>query len=461
MLPFYRSSWKIAFIVSLGGFIFGFDASVISGVIGFVEEEFDLSTWQQGFVVSAPTLGAILANFGAGYFSDRLGRKPVLIIIAVLYSVSAILSAFAFSYEMLITARFIGGLAFASLILGPLYIAEISPAHKRGRFVSFNQLNIMIGFSAAYFANYLFLYFQDSQSSLALSLGLKENIWRWMLGIEAIPAIFYALLLSFIPRSPRWLALNKSHVAAKKVLDNIMSPEEAQHQWKEINSSQCNYHLPLKEGMLKIISPKMRAVLILGLVIGIIQQITGINAIYFYAPTIFEQTGVGKDAAFAQAVLVGIINLIFTIIAMLLIDKVGRKPLMLAGLVGVCISMSVCAYGFSQAELNAQLILMGILGFVASFAMSLGPVMWVLLSEIFPNNIRALAIASVGVVNSIVSYLVQLVFPWQLDNLGASLTFAIYAAFALIGFVMVFKLLPETSGLTLEELERKLTPEVG
>ncbi|NKF51403.1 sugar porter family MFS transporter [Shewanella sp. WXL01] len=453
------SSWVIAFVVSLGGFIFGFDASVISGVIGFVEQEFNLTSWQQGFVVSAPTLGAILANFGAGYFSDRLGRKPVLIIIAILYSISALLSAFAFSYSMLVLARFIGGLAFASLILGPLYIAEISPAAKRGRFVSLNQLNIMIGFSAAYFANYFILKLAQVDVYLLDLVNFKQHIWRWMLGIEAVPAIIYACLLAFVPRSPRWLVLNNRPKEAKQILARMMQPEEAQRQWQEISASQCSEQLPLKLGLSKVFSSKMRMVLTIGLLVGIIQQITGINAVYFYAPTIFEQTGIGKDAAFAQAAMVGVVNLVFTIIAMLLIDRLGRKPLMIIGLIGVTVSMSVCAYGFSQAQYDPRLILGGILGFVASFAISLGPVMWVLLSEIFPNNIRALGIAVVGVINSVVSYIVQLLFPWQLEYLGASVTFAIYAGFALVGLLLVSRILPETRGVSLEQLEQRLTRE--
>lgn len=452
----FKSSISLALIVSMGGFIFGFDAAVISGVIGFVTEEFNLTTWQQGFVVSSPTLGAIVASLIAGYLSDRLGRKPVLIIIAALYSISAIFSALAVSVEMLILARFIGGLAFASLIIAPLYIAEISPSHQRGRLVSFNQFNIMLGFSVAYFTNYFFIQLPQIEPNLTQSLGLSDNLWRWMLGIEIVPAMIYTVLLFFIPRSPRWLVLNNGKAQAKKIINMIMAPADANEQWLEITSIEHEKPKGLLVNLSCLFSPQLRAVLILGLFVGVIQQITGINAIYFYAPTIFEQTGIGRNAAFIQSVMVGITNLVFTVISMLLIDLIGRKPLMIVGLLGIFVSMTICAYGFSQSSPEPMLILVGILAFVASFALSLGPVMWVLLSEIFPSHIRGLGIAFIGVINSVVSFCVQLIFPWQLEVLGASYTFAIYAAFAFIGLFIVIKILPETRGLSLEQLEYKL-----
>lgn len=503
----------IAVVVALGGFIFGFDASVISGVVGFVTTEFELNEWQQGFVVSSPTLGAVLGSLIAGPAADAYGRKKVLITIAALYVVSAIFSAFAINYYMLIGARFIGGLAFASLVLAPMYIAEISPAKYRGKMISINQFNIVVGFSAAYFANYYLLQLSGGGNELATSLGITENVWRWMLGLEIVPAIAYLLLLFVIPESPRWLVCNGHIDKAKPVLKRLFPEQNTAELVNEIQQ-QNETISPLKERLSLLFSSKMRLILAVGLVVGISQQITGVNAVYFYAPSIFEQSGVGQDAAFSQAIWVGIINVVFTIVAMLLIDKLGRKPLMLIGLAGVVISMSVAAYGFHQAKytlttesvshisseqvkekvttlidktyhsdleykealievlgkqearkhqaelihaaakMNALLIMIGILGFVAAFAVSLGPVMWVLLAEIFPNNLRGVGIAFTGLINSIVSFSVQLLFPWELATIGTAATFIIYGAFALIGFVLVYKLLPETKGKSLEEVEQ-------
>lgn len=503
----------IAIVVALGGFIFGFDASVISGVLSFVTAEFQLSDWQQGFVVSSPTLGAVLGSLIAGPSADAFGRKKILIVIAALYVISAIFSAFAPNYYVLITARFIGGIAFASLVLAPMYIAEISPAKLRGKMISINQLNIVIGLSAAYFANYYLLQLSGGTNGLAVSLGITENVWRWMLGLEIIPAIGYLLLLFMVPESPRWLVCNGQEEKAKPILQKLFPLEKVETLINDIKTSSEDKAPPLVIRLKQLFSKKMRIIVAVGLVVGISQQITGVNAIYFYAPSIFEQSGVGQDAAFSQAIWVGIINVVFTIVSMLLIDKLGRKPLMLIGLGGVFVSMSIASYGFHQASyslseqsivqfsdqeiankiaplalqvfdndvafkdslndvlgeqtakqhqaeliqaaanINPVLILVGILGFVASFAVSLGPVMWVLLAEIFPNHLRGVGIAFTGLINSAVSFTVQLVFPWELSNLGTATTFMIYGLFAVVGFAFIYRLLPETKGKSLEEIE--------
>ncbi len=508
-----------ATFVSLGGFVFGFDASVISGVVGFVIAEFSLSDWQTGVVVSAPTLGAVLASAVAGAASDQVGRKRVLVVIAFLYVFSAAASALAPSFEVLVAARFIGGLAFASLILAPIYIAEIAPPALRGRMVSINQMNIVLGFSAAYFANYALLRLSRGSAEWVSALGLETGAWRWMLGIETVPALAFFLLLMIIPESPRWLILHQQVAQGKKVLRRLY-PAHTEGQIdglvSEIRQTASTATDPLGQRVRQLLSPSLRFALTIGLIVGIAQQITGVNAIYFYAPVIFEQSGVGTDAAFVQAIWLGIINVVFTIVAMLLIDRVGRKPLLVVGLAGVFVSMSICAWGFHQAsyelspedlagieqavdtsqlspmvgqifeddvsfkqalighlgahdaranegmlikaaiQINPTLVLFGILGFVASFAISLGPVMWVLFSEIFPNRIRGIAISAVGVVNSAVSFLVQLVFPWELSNIGTVWTFLGYGIFALISLLLVLWLLPETRGKTLEELEVEL-----
>lgn len=508
-----------AIAVSLGGFVFGFDAAVISGVVGFVAEEFRLNDWQTGFVVSSPTLGAMIASVVAGAVADQVGRKKVLLTIAFMYVLSAAASAMATSFAMLAIARFIGGMAFASLIIAPVYIAEIAPSHLRGRMVSINQMNIVVGLSAAYFANFLLLQLSQSEFGWVSSLGIDMHTWRWMLGIETLPAIAWFVLLMLIPESPRWLVLHGSEDRVRTILRNLMPKLDRDQvtQWiDEVRQTADTAMDPFRQRLRQLLSPAMRFVLLIGLIVGIAQQITGVNAIYFYAPVIFEQSGVGTDAAFAQAVWVGIINVVFTIVAMVCIDRFGRKPLLVAGLTGVFVSMTICAVGFHNAtyeitaedlqqtaahadpdrlealvgktyhsdvefkqalrsvlgdeqaraasapllqaaiDINPTLVLIGILGFVASFAVSLGPVMWVLFSEIFPNRIRGIAISAVGVVNSTVSFGVQLVFPWELTNFGASMTFLIYGLFAVLGLVLVVWLLPETRGKTLEQIEADL-----
>ena len=502
----------IAFVVSLGGFLFGFDAGIISGVMNFAGPEFNLSDGQSGWVVSSPSFAAMIAMLFSGRLSDIVGRKKILLYVAFLYAISALLSAYAVSYEMLYIARMIGGVAFgAALILAPTYIAEISTSKNRGKLVAIQQLNIVLGFFAAFLSNYYFNKYTSSDSSFFTD----NNVWRWMLGVELIPAVLYFMALFFVPKSPRWLYMKNKFEEAKKVLREIHGSEQSQIEIdaieKNIEINQTQPKVQIKD----LLKPALRFVIIVGLVVGVLQQITGINAVYFYATSIFKQTGIGTDAAFSSGVLLSTITVIFTFVAMYLIDRMGRRPLLLFGIAGVAISLLTCAYGFSQATynlsseeiaefnfeganklelyankeytndvnfkndmklalgnqvyskndgaileaattMNANLVLIGILGFIACFAFSLGPVMWVLLSELFPNMYRGLAIGVIGFVNSFVSWIVQLVFPWELSNLGNAMSFFIFGAIALIGFFILIKILPETKGKSLEQIEKEL-----
>ena len=505
-------------IVSLGGFIFGFDASVISGAIGFIDTEFGLSDWQQGIVVSSPTLGALIAMIFAGAISDAIGRRKALIIIAALYVVSAVCSALAPSFELLVLARFIGGIAFCSLIIAPMYISEISAPKNRGKMVSVNQLNIVLGFAISYFTNYYLLQLSYSDADWVMQLGINTQTWRYMLGLEVLPALLWLGLLLTVVRSPRWLMLKGKHDEAKQVIAILFDENQAQAQLNDIESSLSEKSWSTKERFGFLTAKAMRFPLMIGVILAIAQQITGINVIFFYAPTIFEQSGVGTNAAFMQAVWIGIANVVFTILAMATIDRWGRKPLLIVGLCGVIISMAIRAYGFNNAtymltnetvvaatqtmegvaekiasmvnqtyysdvsfkqallsalsqqeydvlqqsllsgsiSMNAPLVLFGIIAFVASFAVSLGPVMWAMLAEIYPNQTRGLAISLVGVINALTSFVVQLVFPWELMNFGAAITFALYGAFAVISLFLVVRYFPETKGRTLEEISQSL-----
>jgi sugar porter (SP) family MFS transporter len=326
----------------------------------------------------------------------------------------------------------------------------------RGRMVSFNQLNIVIGISAAFFTNYLILRLGQSDLAWAQALRLGEWNWRWMLGVESLPAVFYFLALFAVPESPRWLVMNGKDDDARHVLAKVSGNAQAAEDLRAVKASLHAEQSTERATLRELFRPAMRPVLVIGISVAILQQITGINAVFFYAPMIFEESGIGTDASFMQAVLVGLVNLVFTVLAILFIDRLGRRPLLGAGLAGIALCMLLLSYGFGAADVNPKIILVGILGFVASFAFSLGPVMWVLFSELFPNRVRGLAISFVGLINSAVSFLVQLIFPWELQNLGTSVTFLIYGLFAIVGLFIVMRLLPETKGKSLEELEAEL-----
>lgn len=509
---------RVAAIVALGGFLMGFDASVISGVVGFIEPEFALTKIELGWAVASLTLTATLGMMASGPVSDRIGRRSTLAIAALIFLVSALASAVAPNYLVLVIARMLGGFGVgAALIVAPIYISEMAPPESRGKLVSINQLNIVLGISAAFFSNWFILQLAQGDAGWATALGIAGNPWRWMLGVEALPALAYLLALAAVPESPRWLVMRGQHDDATAVLTRLRGAAAAEREMVSIRE-----HIAVADaetgpqlGLRALFETPMRLILVIGLTIAIMQQITGINAVFFYAPMIFEQAGVGRDAAFAQAVLVGLVNIVFTVLAMALIDRLGRRTLLLIGSTGVCLSLFVLAWGFDAAtytlpraavdglgpelagaleplvgrsfdsdlafrealggvlaadqleahsgaitaaaiSVSPTLILGGILGFVASFAISLGPVMWVLLSEIVPNRLRGAAVSFLGFVNSAVSFLVQLVFPWELETLGSATTFLAYGCFGLVGLAILAWCLPETRGRSLEELEELL-----
>ncbi|MFW6347470.1 MAG: sugar porter family MFS transporter, partial [Cyclonatronaceae bacterium] len=341
---------RVAMIVALGGFLMGFDASVISGVVRFIEPEFGLSKLQLGWAVGSLTLTSTLAMMIAGPLSDRFGRRTVLKAAAVLYAVSAIGSALAPTFATLVIARMIGGFGVgASLIIAPMYIAEIAPPRMRGRLVSFNQLNIVTGISAAFFTNYLILQWAQSDAAWTQALMFDEHPWRWMLGLETLPAILYFLGLYFVPKSPRWQIMAGQADDALNTLTHLVGEEEAKKQLHDVELSLKADEKKQKAGIKDIFHPYLRLVLVIGVVLAILQQITGINAVFFYAPVIFEQSGIGTDASFVQAILVGLTNLGFTVLAMLFIDKLGRKKLLIGGMAGITLMMMLLAYGFNAA----------------------------------------------------------------------------------------------------------------
>ncbi len=510
------STFLLALVVSLGGFLFGFDAGIISGVMEYFRPQFSLSDAQAGWVVSSPTFSATFAMLVAGRLSDMIGRKPLLLVIAFLYTLSAVASAFAGSYEMMYIARMIGGVAFgAALIIAPTYIAEIATARNRGRLVSIQQLNIVLGFFAAFACNSLLHSLTKGESPLLT----EATVWRWMLGLEAFPAAIYFLAMLLVPESPRWLFTKNRAAAGERILIGLHGPEAAAVERRAIEEGIAKERAIEKGGVAELFSPALRTIVLIGLAVGILQMSTGINAIYFYANSIFEQTGIGTDAAFTSGVLLSSTSVVFTLVAMALIDRLGRRPLLLAGMAGIAVSLLLCAWAFSQATyrlteadltrlaevdealgadrlggvvdevfetdlafknrmkellggdayakhegavvqaaiaMPGTVALIGIFGFIACFAFSLGPVMWVLLSELYPNRIRGLAIGTIGFVNSATSWLVQQIFPWELSVLGNATTFLIFGLIAAGGFLLMLMTLPETKGKSLEQLEAEL-----
>ena len=500
----------VALTVAIGGFLLGFDATVISGAVPFIKTYFDLTgtggDLKLGWAVSCLGWGALGGNAVAGFLSDRFGRKKVLIVTALLFAGSALLSAFAQDFTVFVISRIIAGVAVGMAILvAPVYIAEISPSQQRGSLVSFNQLMIVIGISASFFSNYFLLHVGD-------------NNWRWMLGVEAIPAALYFLLLFAVPESPRWLFGRGQTDRAQEILTKSCGLEQAQEELKSIRESFAQKAATV--GLGSLFSRRMRFVMFIALAIGFFQQITGINAIFYYLPTIFAQTGGGTNAAFKQAVLVGLVNLGMTFVAIRFVDRLGRRPLLAIGATGMAVSLLTCSWAFHDStyqlteksfvvlqdnkvpadlvaelrsaertvfrtdkefvldlekkigaerlktyqealvtaglNIRASLVLFAIIGFVASFAISLGPVMWVLLSEIFPNQCRGMAMSVAGFWNSVVSASVTFIFPWELSHFGSAGTFLGYGLMAVAALVFVLLFIPETKGKTLEELEGML-----
>jgi SP family arabinose:H+ symporter-like MFS transporter len=432
----------ISTIAALGGLLYGFDTAVISGTTPFIRPYFDLSDIGLGWAVSSLLVGCIIGVILAGKPSDVFGRKKTLMSSAILFVVSAAGSAVADNFSVFISFRVLGGLGvgIASMV-SPMYISEISPAARRGRLVSINQLAIVIGVLLAFVSN-------------ALLVNSGENNWRWMLAVMGLPGLLFFIFLFFAPESPRWLAQKGFSDKAIIVLENVNGSELAMKELLAIEESikteqfTGTYH--------EVFSPRIRPILIIGIFIAVFSQITGINSIMYYAPVIFQSIGAGASSAVLQTVLIGGCNLIFTFLALVLIDKSGRKPLLIGGTIGMMISLIFIALAFFMKKYEGYVILFFILTYIASFAASLGCVGMALISEIFPNQLRSkamsLAIVSVWLAN----FILILVFPIILNGLGGAAVFLIFAFMCMLLLVFTIFRIPETKGKSLEELEKIL-----
>jgi MFS transporter, SP family, arabinose:H+ symporter len=434
----------VSIVAAIGGLLFGYDTAVISGAIGFMQQKFNLDSVMTGWAVSCLMIGAIIGAGFAGALSDRFGRKRMLILAAILFSVGSIGSAIPTTISQFVVARVVGGIGIGvSSTLVPLYIAEIAPARYRGRLVSLNQLAIVIGISAIYFVN----------RTVANAGGPEWDIstgWRWMFGLGIAPGLVFMLLLLLVPESPRWLEKQGRGDTAIRILERINGPQRAQLELADIRESLKN-----ETGSIgQLFQGGFRIALLVGVVLAILQQVTGINAIMYYAPEIFKKTGAGTDASLTQTIIVGAVNFIFTLVSLWLIDRVGRKVLLLIGSALMAISLLVVGYAFHTGNTAGPLVLVFVLLFVAAFAVSFGPIVWLIIAEIFPTRVRGRATAIASVALWAADYVVSQTFPVLLSGVGSAITFWMFAIMSIIAFLFTLSVVPETKGRSLEDIER-------
>jgi sugar porter (SP) family MFS transporter len=428
---------RIALIAALGGFLFGFETAVISGAEKTIQQLWSLSSFWQGFTVASSLIGTVLGSIIAGAPARKYGRKKVLIAIAIFYLLSAIGCASVSAWLLFVTFRFIGGVAVgASSVVGPMYISEISPAHLRGRLAGSFQLNIVFGIFVAYITNFLFA-------------GIGEDSWRWMLGVMVIPAGLFALLVRTIPESPRWLILNDRDAEAIPIMNRI-GEDNTQKAIDDIRSS-VSHHAE------NLFQQKFNKPILYAVVLAMFNQLSGINAIIYYAPRIFEMAGFDKAHSYLQPVYIGAANLLFTLLAMTMIDRFGRKTLLLIGSVGMIVFLALTAMAFSKGGGNSSVIIY-LIGFIAFFGFSQGAVIWVFISEIFPNSVRSQGGSLGSFTHWIMAAIVSWTFPIIVEGStdGGFYSFIFYSFMMLLHLIFVWKVLPETKGRSLEEIQKEL-----
>lgn len=445
----------ISIAVAVGGFLFGFDTAVISGTIIFVKNKFMLDAVSEGYLVSSALAGCIIGVSAAGVLSDRFGPKKILFISALLFASSGILTSLPHTYPLILTGRIIGGLGIGiASMLSPLFISEFSPPEYRGRMVTLYQLAITIGIVTAYFSNALLLHISQSSNPLFapgsfLNYIFITEVWRGMFATLLFPALLFLLLLLFVPESPRWLIKKGDEERAGIILSKVSGSEKAGREIEEVKKA-----INTEEGSLKqLLKPGMRIALLIGILLPFFSQISGINVVIYYGPTIFKEAGFALSDAFGSQVTIGIINVLFTLFAIWKIDSFGRRPLLLWGVGGVSVSLIIIGFFFYFNFLNSYILLALFLFFIASFAFSFGPVCWVIIAEIFPTRIRgramSIATLSLWITNAVIGQL----FPYMLETIKAYGTFWLFAGTSVIAFVFIYKVIPETKNKSLEEIE--------
>jgi SP family galactose:H+ symporter-like MFS transporter len=439
-----------AIIAALGGLLFGFDTAAISGAIIFIKKEFALSTFPQALVVSMVLVGAATGALGGGRLSDRLGRRVTLIVTSIIFMCGALICALAGSFSILLVGRTIVGLGIglASTTV-PVYISEVSPAKARGWLVSLFQLAITLGILVAYLVDYAFA---DSGG------------WRWMLGLAIIPSLLLGLGMIFMPESPRWLAKHGHVDQAREILARIRGTADIASEFQEIQGTLSE---PSQRGSWSdLLTTSVRPALIVGIGLAVFQQVTGINTIIYYAPTIIQSAGVSSaSVAILATAGIGVVNVIMTLVSMWLVDRAGRRPLLLIGTAGMVVSLGILGLAFEMrggAGL-AWVAVITLMAYVASFAISLGPIFWLLISEIYPLRIRGVAQGTAATANWAANFAVSLTFLSLIDALGPTWTFWCYGLLAVLSWLFSYYFVPETKGRTLEEIERswRIRPTTG
>ena len=449
----------LSVVAALGGYLFGYDTAVISGTIAQVTQLFQLDALQQGWYVGCALVGSIVGVLFAGILSDKLGRKLTMVISAVLFSTSALGCALSADFAQLVVYRIIGGVGIGVVsIVSPLYISELAVAQYRGRLVSLYQLAVTVGFLGAYLVNYQLLAWAESGTQLSVDWLNKifiTEVWRGMLGMETLPAILFFIIIFFIPESPRWLIVRGKDLKAVNILEKIYnSITEAKSQLNETKSvltseTKSEWSLLMKPGIFKAV--------IIGVCIAILGQFMGVNAVLYYGPSIFENAGLsGGDSLFYQ-VLVGLVNTLTTVLALVIIDKVGRKKLVYYGVSGMVVSLILIGLYFLFGDslgVSSLFLLVFFLFYVFCCAVSICAVVFVLLSEMYPTKVRGLAMSIAGFALWIGTYLIGQLTPWMLQNFTPAGTFFLFALMCVPYMLIVWKLVPETTGKSLEEIER-------
>ena len=438
---------RAAAITATGGLLFGYDTGVISGALLFIRQDFELTSFLEGIIVSFLLVGAMVGALSGGPLSDRIGRRPTTLLAAIIFGVGAVAVAFAPSVAFIILGRFLLGLGvgLASMIV-PLYIAEIAPPDRRGALVSLNQLMITIGILLSYIVGVLFTPIEG---------------WRYMFGVALIPALILGIGMFSLPESPRWLFEHGRSDKAREVLGRSRSPEEVDQELQEMQDIKNQEGNQERVSYAELLAPFVRPALIIGIGLAIFQQITGINTVIYYAPTILQGVGFSEGGAIAATALgVGVVNVGFTILAVRIIDRAGRRPLLLIGLVGMTISLALLGTVFaSGATGDDASVLVGVLAtaclalYIASFAISLGPVFWLMISEIYPLRIRGTAMSVASIANWGSNFLVALTFPVLLAALGGATLFWLFAFLGIVAWVFIYFRVPETKNRSLEQIE--------
>ncbi len=438
---------RCSIIAALGGLLFGFDTAVISGTTDHLREVFNLEGFGLGFTVASALIGTIVGAIFAGFPADRIGRRTTLVWIAFLYFVSAVGSAIAWDWYSFLMFRWLGGLGVgASSVVAPMYIAEISPPQLRGRLVAITQFNIVFGILAAYLSNY---------SVALMEVGAVE--WRVMFGVEAAPAAVFFALMFATPRSPRWLVAQGRSNEAAKVLESVGAADVP----GELRAIEESLEETAQGASERLLQSKYRRPVLLAIAISTFNQLSGINALMYYAPHIFRMAGAGTGSSLAQAVIIGCTNLVFTMAALLVIDKIGRRKLMIAGSIGYITSLAATAatfyaYGTEFTPFGSMVVLASLMVFIASHAFGQGAVIWVYLSEIFPNRVRAKGQALGSFTHWVFAALISWTFP-MIAELSGGHTFAFYSSMMVLQLIWVLKVMPETKGVPLEEMQRRMT----